>query len=77
MTHSGWGELRNEIDAMRKRGRGWEKWVVEAARILNEAFGDESGDGPDRVARKYEGEDVQAESVERVIQRFLRDIGLM
>ena len=58
-------------------GEVGEKWVVEAARILNEAFGDESGDGPDRVARKYEGEDVQAESVERVIQRFLRDIGLM
>lgn len=73
LTHGRWPEVRTEIEDLRQEKRTWEKWIDNAAKILAEAFDSQSALGPNAVEVVYEGH-VRADTVERVMDRFLKDV---
>jgi hypothetical protein len=76
LTHRRWPKLREEVDDLRNKSSEWGKWVYRAAAILDDAFGSESAFGPSVVERIYEEGSVRASTVQRVMQQFIRAIGL-
>lgn len=76
LTHGQWTSVRRQVEELRKEGHVWSKWIDSAAKILDGAFGSSSAFGPPAVQRVYEGA-VQANTVGRVMTRFLTEIGLL
>ena len=75
ITHGSWPHIRREISELRRESDVWASWIDTAKQNLETAFVADHGFGPDAVERVYQGASVRADTVKRVVRRFIEEVG--